>query len=74
METDRKNLDQSKICDLCRKHDPLVKNYAEDYELQTSLRNYVEKTSGERINVADIAQLCDSCYSKVKDSTEEDEE
>ena len=62
------------VCELCKKHDPMVKNYAEDYELQTALRNYIEKTSGERVNVTDIARLCDSCYTKVNDYNDEEEE
>jgi hypothetical protein len=74
MQTPPQNLDTNKICDLCQLHDPMVKNYAEDFELQTALRNYVEKTSGEKINVADIAHLCDSCYTKVNDTSEEAEE
>ena len=67
-------LDPSKVCDLCKLHDPLVKNYAEDYDLQTALRDYVEKATGERINVVDIAHLCDSCYAKVSDNSEDVEE
>ncbi len=68
------HLNQGKVCELCKKHDPMVKNYAEDYELQTALRNYVEKTSGEKINVGDIAHLCDDCYTKVGNGSEEEEE
>ena len=68
------NLNQHKVCELCRKHDPMVKNYAEDFELQTALRDYVEKTTGERINVGDMAHLCDSCYGLVNSNQEEDEE
>lgn len=68
------NLNHGKICELCKKHDPMIKNYAEDFELQTSLRNYIEKTTGERLNVGDIAHLCDSCYTRVADHQEEDEE
>lgn len=52
----------------------MVKDYSEDYELQTALRDYIEKTTGERVNSADIARLCDSCYSKVRDMAPEDEE
>ena len=54
-----KTLKQSKICELCQRHDPMVKDYSEDFELQTSIRNYVEKSTGEKINVDDIAKLCD---------------
>jgi hypothetical protein len=68
------HLDENKICELCKKHDPLVKNYEEDYELQTSLRDYIEKTTGERVNTADVALLCDSCYAKIQDMREEEEE
>jgi hypothetical protein len=62
-----KDLKQGRICELCMKHDPMVKDYAEDFELQTALRDYVEKETGETVNVQDIAKLCDSCYFKVKD-------
>ena len=74
MQTPIQHLDQNQVCELCRKHDPMVKNYAEDYELQTALRDYVEKTTGERINVGDIAHLCDSCYNLASTNQEEDEE
>ena len=59
------HLNNDKICELCRRHDPMVKDYSEDYELQKALRDYVEKTTGEKVNVVDIARLCDSCYTKV---------
>jgi hypothetical protein len=62
-----KNLQEHKICELCMKHDPMVKDYSEDFELQTSIRNYVEKTTGDKVNINDIARLCDSCYFKVQD-------
>jgi hypothetical protein len=62
-----KELKHAHICELCQKHDPMVKDYSEDFELQTSIRDYVEKTTGEQINVSDIARLCDSCYFKVQD-------
>lgn len=68
------HLNQSKVCELCKKHDPLVKDYSEDFELQTAIRNYVEKTTGERVNVSDIARLCDSCYTKVRDNRDNGEE
>jgi hypothetical protein len=68
------HINKDKVCDLCAKHDPLVKDYSEDYDLQTSLRNYVEKTSGEKINVADIAKLCDSCYTNVNVEDEEEDD
>lgn len=67
-------INTDKVCELCAKHDPLVKDYSDDYDLQTALRNYLEKTTGERVSVSDIARLCDSCYMRVKDNTEEDEE
>ena len=68
------HINKSKVCELCSKHDPLVKDYSEDFELQTSLRNYLEKQTGERVNVVDIARLCDSCYTMVGETTEEEEE
>lgn len=67
-------LNSHKVCELCSKHDPMVKNYAEDYELQTALQGYVQKTTGERINTGDIAHLCDACYSLVNTEHEEEEE
>ena len=67
-------LSDRKVCELCRRHDPMIKNYSEDFELQTAIRDYVEKTSGERINVGDIAHLCDSCYGLVNSNQPEEEE
>ena len=67
-------LSHLRVCELCKRHDPMIKNYSEDFELQTSIRDYVEKTTGEKINVGDIAHLCDSCYGLVTDNHEEDEE
>lgn len=67
-------LSDRKVCELCRRHDPMIKNYSEDFELQTSIRDYVEKTTGEKINVGDIAHLCDSCYTDVNSSPTEEEE
>jgi hypothetical protein len=66
-----KNLEKPKICEICLKHDPLVKNYAEDFELQTAIRGYIEKQTGEQVNIDDIAHLCDSCYLAVKDMATE---
>ncbi|HYC79626.1 MAG TPA: hypothetical protein VEC17_01210 [Candidatus Binatia bacterium] len=63
-----KDLKHAHICELCKKHDPLVKDYSEDYDLQTAIRDYVEKETGETVNVSDIAKLCDSCYFKVQDT------
>ncbi|HEV8601040.1 MAG TPA: hypothetical protein VGQ87_00380 [Patescibacteria group bacterium] len=66
-------IDKSKICEICAKHDPMVKDYSDDYELQTALRNYLEKKTGERVNVVDIARLCDSCYAMVAEAEEVEE-
>ena len=74
MEIHGHQINQGQICELCKRHDVLTQNYAEDFELQTSLRDYVEKTTGEKINVGDMAHLCDSCYGLVNDSREDDEE
>jgi hypothetical protein len=63
-----KELKQGKICEICLRHDPMVKDYSEDFDLQTAIRDYVEKATGETVNVNDIAKLCDSCYFKVQDS------
>lgn len=63
------------VCELCKQHDPTVKDYTEDFALQTALGDYVEKLSGDKINAADITRLCDSCYSKMnipEDEAEED--
>lgn len=67
------HINKDKVCEICAKHDPMVKDYSEDYELQTALRNYLEKKTGERVNVTDISRLCDSCYTMVQEA-EEDEE
>lgn len=71
-----KHINKDKVCELCFRHDPLVKDYSSDYDLQTSLRNYLEKTSGDKLSVSDIAHLCDDCYSRVATpaETEEDED
>jgi hypothetical protein len=66
-----KELSQHHICELCLRHDPLVKDYSEDFELQTSLRDYIEKQTGERINLADVAKLCDSCYVLVNEMADQ---
>jgi hypothetical protein len=62
-----KNVKKAQVCELCLRHDPMVKNYADDFELQTALRNLIEKQTGDTINVTDIAHLCDSCYLSVSD-------
>jgi|GEM_PF-2883753 len=63
-----KNLKKPLICQMCMRHDPMVKNYSEDFELQTALQSYIQKETGETINIADIAHLCDSCYVRINDS------
>ena len=65
---------KKKVCDMCAAHNHLVKDYAEDFDLQTAIRNYLENTWGERLNVADIAKLCESCYDKVRNGSSEDED
>ncbi|MBI2356417.1 MAG: hypothetical protein HYV13_04410 [Candidatus Doudnabacteria bacterium] len=69
-----KHVNKDKVCELCLRHDPLVKDYSEDFELQTALRNYIEKTSGDKVNITDIARLCDDCYGRVSQATEDEEE
>lgn len=69
-----RNVDKDQVCELCSRHDPLVKDYSEDFELQTALRNYLEKTTGDNLSISDIARLCDDCYSRVSNTIEEDEE
>ncbi|MBX4188015.1 MAG: hypothetical protein KW793_02665 [Candidatus Doudnabacteria bacterium] len=68
-----KDLKQGKICELCMRHDPMVKDYSEDFELQTAIRSYIEKETGETVNVNDIARLCDSCYFRVRDMSKDKE-
>lgn len=60
-------LKKGHICELCLLHDPMVKDYSEDVELQNSIKEYVQKATGERVNVSEIAKLCDSCYYMVND-------
>ena len=67
------HISKNQVCELCNKHDPLVKDYSEDFDLQTALRSYMEKTTGERLSIADIARLCDSCYTMVSLPEEEEE-
>ena len=52
----------------------MIRNYSEDFDLQTAIRNYVEKTTGDRVNVGDIAHLCDNCYGLVNQNEEEERE
>jgi len=62
------------VCELCSRHDPSVRDYAEDFELQTQLRDYLEQISGEKVNVADVTRLCDDCYVKVHKNEDESDE
>ncbi len=62
------------VCDLCHKHDPTVKDYAENFELQTAVGDYLERISGESVNVADIARLCDDCCEKINLAEDRPEE
>ena len=68
------HINKEKVCDLCNLHDPLTKNYSEDFELQTALQNYMQKTTGEKISIADITKLCESCYDKVRDGEESEDD
>jgi hypothetical protein len=62
-----KKLPKAHICELCLLHDPMVKDYSEDIELQKSIKDYVQKSTGDRVNIEEIAKLCDSCYYMVND-------
>ena len=57
------------LCELCGRGG--ARDYAEDFELQTALADYIEEVSGERINISDISSLCEECYDKVSRPEEE---
>lgn len=65
-------LKKGHICELCLLHDPMVKDYSEDAELQKSIKDYVQQSTGESVNIAEIAKLCDSCYFMVNDMAAEE--
>jgi protein-arginine kinase activator protein McsA len=65
-----KNLKKPHICEMCLRHDPMVKNYSEDLELQAALRSYIEKETGQSVDMSEIAHLCDSCYVTVSEGGE----
>lgn len=56
---------QDHICEVCRKSDATVREFAEDFDLQTALADYLEQVSGEKVNVADVTRLCTECYEKI---------
>lgn len=61
-------------CELYLRHDASVKDYGEDFELQTALRDYLEEISGEKINIGDMTKLCDDCYEKISLPQDEGQE
>jgi hypothetical protein len=69
-----KQIKHPHICELCYKHDPLVKDYSEDHELQTAIRNYIAGETGDTVSVSEIGKMCDSCYYLVNDVTKEKEQ
>lgn len=62
-----KNIKHPHICELCLRHDPMVKDYAEDVELQKAIQSYVHKETGDSVTVSEIGKMCDSCYFQVND-------
>jgi hypothetical protein len=66
-----KTLKHPHICELCLKHDPLVKDYAQDSELQTAIRSYIQGETGENVSVSEIGKMCDSCYFLVNEVTDQ---
>lgn len=60
----------TRVCELCLVNSP-ARNYSEDTKLQTALADYLEQVSGEKVNLANITHLCDSCYTKIKPLNEE---
>jgi hypothetical protein len=69
-----KQIKHPHICEICLKHDPLVKDYSEDQELQAAIRSYIEQETGDKISVTEIGKMCDSCYFMVNDVTKEKEQ
>ncbi len=67
----QKQIKKPHICEICLRHDPMVKDYAEDLELQAAIRAYIEKETGEKVEISDIAKMCDSCYFMVNDLAEQ---
>ena len=64
-----KQLKHPHICEICLRHDPLVKDYAEDQELQHSIRSYIAKETGDSVSLSEIGKMCDSCYFRVNEAT-----
>lgn len=64
-----KQINHPHICELCLKHDPLVKDYSEDQELQTAIRTYIAGETGDNVSVTEIGKMCDSCYFLVNEVT-----
>ena len=57
------------ICEICLRHDPMVKDYAEDLELQDSIRTYIQKETGDTVSLSEIGKMCDTCYFRVNEAT-----
>jgi hypothetical protein len=66
-----KQIKHPHICEICLRHDPLVKDYSEDQELQTAIRSYIEGETGDTVSVSEIGKMCDSCYFLVNEATKE---
>lgn len=66
-----KQIKHPHICEMCFKHDPLVKDYSEDQELQTAIRSYIQKETGDNVSVTEIGKMCDSCYFTVNEVTKQ---
>jgi hypothetical protein len=62
-----KDIKHPHICDLCLRHDPMVKNYAQDIELQDAIRSYVQKETGDTVTITEIGKMCDTCYFQVNE-------
>jgi hypothetical protein len=69
-----KEINHPHICELCLMHDPLVKDYSEDQELQTAIRSYVAGETGDTVSVLEIGKMCDSCYFLVNEVTKQKEQ
>ena len=69
-----KTIKHPHVCELCLRHDPMVKDYAEDTELQTAIRSYIHGETGETVSVTEIGKMCDSCYYMVSEVTSQKEQ
>ena len=49
----------------------MVKDYAQDQELQSAIRSYIQKETGDTVDIKEIAKMCDSCYFQVNELSKE---